>query len=251
MTKKKNLIIFLVLFCGTLFEFIYFLPRFFYYFLFLINISIFYVIYSYSKYKITEKKFLSFLIPPILFTNSLIVFLSIVSNKFFIQFLIFLNLFYIIIYIKQYYYSEVIGNKNIKWVSFSSYTSFLIVFFSSSSVYGLHSLLSFPVLILIFFILFTIFLTTYQSFYFNNIDRQYYNFFVFFVSFLLIEISWALFFLPFSYYVLGLILSICYYIIISLTKLFLKNSLNKKNIKFFLIFGISSILLILFTAKIS
>jgi len=250
MLDKKKIMIFTVLFSTLMIEFIVIYPNFLYPGIALVNILFFLVFHKFSKDVIFNKNSLVFLISPILFTDSLIIFLSIASNTFFIQFLIFINFLFIYYYTKQYYRMDVLKIENIKWVSFSSYISFLIIFFLSSSVYGLNSLLSFPVWSLIFFIIGTTFLVTYQSFFFNSIKKEYFITFILIICFILTEIAWVLFFLPFNYYVLGLILAICYYVIIGVTKLFLKDSVNKKKIKFFLIFGISSILLIILTTKI-
>lgn len=250
MVNRKFLIIFTVIFSTLSLELLVFYPKILYVIVFLINIFLILTFYKYVKGDFFNKKSAVFLIPPILFVNSLISFFVIISNSFLVQFLIILNFLFLHYYARQYYRMEVLKIDNIKWTSFSSYVGFLIIFFSSSSVYSLNSLLSFPIWDLVIVMIFVLFLTLYQSFYYNNIEKKYSPLFIYILCFVLVEILWALFFLPYSSYVLGLIFTICYYVIIGIAKLFLKNSVNVKKIKFFLIFGIFCIFLVLLTAKI-
>lgn len=250
MINKKYIMIFVVLFPVFIMELFIFYPSLFYLSISLVNLAFFLAFYFFSNGGFFNKRSLIFLIFPVLLTNSLIVFISILTNGLFIQFLIFFNFLFMHHYVKQYYRDQILKVEGVKWVSFSSYISFLIIFFSSSSIYGLNSLLSFSVWSLACAMMLVFVLTTYQSFYFNKISQRRFMVFILFICFISVEILWTLFFLPFSYYVLGLILAICYYVIIGVTKLFLKESVDRRKVGFFLLFGGFSIFLVILTAKI-
>jgi len=62
-------------------------------------------------------------------------------------------------------------------------------------------------------------------------------------------LAWAASFTSLSFYILGLILAVCYYILIGLIRFYLLGRLTRQTIKLYLIFGLSSIFLVLLTAK--
>ena len=74
--------------------------------------------------------------------------------------------------------------------------------------------------------------------------------FTFIPALILIEIFWALSFLPTSFYINSFILTICYYVISGLAKNRLSNNLNKTIIKKYILVGGVCLLLIIFTARI-
>jgi len=65
----------------------------------------------------------------------------------------------------------------------------------------------------------------------------------------LLEIGWSISFLPLNHNIAGLVLAICYYILISLSLSYLSDVLNKKIIKQHLLFGFLSILIVLLSAR--
>ena len=69
------------------------------------------------------------------------------------------------------------------------------------------------------------------------------------IAFVLIEIAWSLSFWPLSYYILGLVMAIFYYIIIGIVRFYLLNELDRKIIKLYLVFGFLGITLVLLTAR--
>jgi len=62
-------------------------------------------------------------------------------------------------------------------------------------------------------------------------------------------LAWSVSFLTLSYYVLGLIVAICYYVLIGLVKAYLLDNLSAKTVKWYLIFGFLALILVLLTAR--
>jgi len=65
----------------------------------------------------------------------------------------------------------------------------------------------------------------------------------------MVELAWSISFLPFNYIVAGLILSICYYILINLIRNYLLGELNSKKVRIYLIIGLIGIVFALLTSR--
>ena len=104
-------------------------------------------------------------------------------------------------------------------------------------------------LILLFFFLFFSFLIIYQVFWSNQLYNRENLFYIFLIVLCLLEIAWVVSFMSLNYYILGLLVSITYYIIIGLSRFFILNKIDKKIIKSYLVFGFLSIILVLLTAR--
>ncbi|MBU1684290.1 hypothetical protein KKC56_02385, partial [Patescibacteria group bacterium] len=127
--------------------------------------------------------------------------------------------------------------------------NFLTFFFTSSVIYGLQSFIHAPIWMLMIIITPIIFLMTYNILWINEINNKE-NFIFILINYLILaEITWSLSFLPLNYHIIALILSICYYVLVNLLKLYLKNILTYKTIKLYLISGCAGIILILLTAQ--
>jgi hypothetical protein len=66
---------------------------------------------------------------------------------------------------------------------------------------------------------------------------------------ILVELFWSISFLPFNYNITGLILAVCYYVIIGLVKNHLLGKLDAAKVKMYLILGGVSLFLIMLTAR--
>ncbi|OGF30548.1 hypothetical protein A2300_01685 [Candidatus Falkowbacteria bacterium RIFOXYB2_FULL_35_7] len=73
--------------------------------------------------------------------------------------------------------------------------------------------------------------------------------FIFIVPLILLELFWAVSYLPFNYYVNGILMAVFLYVLVGLGKLFLQESLNKKQIINYLVVAVISIILIVFSAQ--
>jgi hypothetical protein len=133
--------------------------------------------------------------------------------------------------------------------NFSAYGNFLAFYFLASFLYGIRSFLNFSVWPLMLIFLAATVLIIYEIFWVNKINLKASSFYILLLSLVLTELAWALTFLTLSFYILGLIITINYYILIGLTKFYLKGELDKKIIKLYLTFGFASILIVLLSAR--
>jgi hypothetical protein len=197
--------------------------------------------------KITTREFWSFSIFPVLFSGSLAAYstLIVILNPLIIHGLFLLNLFLSYIYLKNIYRGE--------WRDFleniSSYGNLLTVFFSFSAIYGLESFLGLPIWLLILASAAVIALIVYQIFWANKTLSRSTAPYIFLADLLLVQLAWAIYFLPFNYNALGLIAAICYYLLIGFIKLSLAEKLNRRSVNAYLASGFISLLLILLTTK--
>jgi len=131
----------------------------------------------------------------------------------------------------------------------SSYGNFLAFYFIASTIYGLQVFVNFDVWLLVLILVFFTALIVYQVLWVNKIERKRSILFILLACLILAEIAWAASFLTLSFYILGLLTAICYYILIGLTRFYLLNKLDAKVIKYYLIFGFGSLLIVMLTAK--
>src|SRR3989339_110018 len=131
----------------------------------------------------------------------------------------------------------------------SSYGNFLAFYFCVSAVYGLNAFLKVSIWILIILLMLVIMAIMYQILWTYKIDLKTGYFYILLVCLVLVEIAWVASFLTLSYYVLGLLLAQCYYILTGIIKLHLRNRLSNRNLKLYLIYGFLSIFLVLLTAR--
>jgi hypothetical protein len=195
--------------------------------------------------KTKDKEFWNFSILPILFSGSVAAYSLLITNHFFVHLLFLLNFAFSFYYLKNIYQ----GKQGEFLENISSYGNFLIVFFSFSVIYGLKTFLNVPVWILISVAAVVMILIISQIFWANKVTSRSNTIFIFIACLILTQLAWVLYFLPFNYNALGLILAICYYVLIGMIKLCLSEKLTARNIKLYLISGLSGIFLILLTAK--
>ena len=131
----------------------------------------------------------------------------------------------------------------------SSYGNFLAFYFIASTIFGLQVFVNFDVWILVIVLVFFVALIVYQVMWANKIERKRSILYILLASLILAEITWAASFLTLSFYILGLLTAICYYILIGLSRFYLLDKLSHKVIKYYLIFGFGSIMVVLLTAK--
>jgi hypothetical protein len=228
-----------------LFEAFLFQPRFFFVSLAVSSLLLCLASWRITGKKIKEKDFWIFPILPILFSTSLAAYSLLLTNTIVTHLLFVLNLLFSFYYLKNIYR----GERGEFLENISSYGNFLTVFFSFSTFYGLKVFLNTPVWILILAVAATIIVIISQIFWANKVKDKADMVYIFIACLILTQLAWVLYFLPFSYNALGLILAICYYIIIGLIKLALSQKLTARNLKLYLVSGLSGIFLILLTAK--
>jgi len=232
-----------------LFELYFFQLNFFYFSISIINLLILLSIKEISKEKLLSKELWTLNIMPILFINSTILYSTLIINNFIIQSLFVINTIFTFYFLKNIFFRKDETKNKHFFENISSYGNFLIVFFAGAGIYGLKSFLNTPIWILIIILAIIIILIIYESIWANKINIRKGSIYIFISCLMLVQIAWSIYFLPLNFNVLGLILAICYYILIGVIKYSLRSNLTKKTIKLYLIFGFLSIALILLTAK--
>lgn len=193
---------------------------------------------------------LNYSVLPLAFHLSSILYFSIEPNLIIGQLILFLNAFFQFHYLKNIYYF--IANKEnrseqLKNISF--FGGVLIVFFSAGFIYGLKAFLGYPLLPVFFAFSLAIFASWYQIFIFGPFSiKKNINFFL--IALLsLLQIALVLFFLPFSYYILGIIITLAFYFVVGIGRLYLQGFIPKKQLKFYLFFTILAGFFLLLTAR--
>ncbi|MFA4941708.1 MAG: hypothetical protein WC582_03930 [Patescibacteria group bacterium] len=234
-------------------ESVFLSPKSFYFVLFFVNFLILTVIFLFFRdsHLGNFSYYLGEAILPFCFFTSIFVYSSLIVNKFLIQILFLATVIFIYFYLRNIYYFFInfAAGKSGLFKNLSSLANFSVMFFSGAAIYGLQAFLNLPVWLLMIFLVFISFLAVYQKFWINKIERETAWIYVLASLVILLEIGWAISFLPLSYNVLGLALAICYYVLMGLTVPSINNSLTGKTVKIYLIFGITSILLIFLTAR--
>lgn len=193
----------------------------------------------------------NFFISPAMLYGSLIFFTTFIVGKSFVQLTIFASIILLYVYLRMLYVYLV--NFNLRQhdglENFSSYGNFLAFYALSSSLYGIRSFLNFPVWPLMIIFLIAAVLLVYQNFWINGAKFKMNSFYTLIIALVLTELAWSITFLTLSFYILGLIISVCYYILVGITRFYLKNDLDNKVIKWYLIFGLLSIFVVLLSAR--
>lgn len=246
MSVKRKIFLFHCFFC------LVFLAGFFIggaYYWSILGFNIFFLLFVFFLRNINSglRKYVYFILPG-LFLNGLFLYLSLVVNK---SFLVLCLLGGISL---SYYYFKELRKRLIRDTDFSvgsflgwaDTIALLLVFLASSFAYALTYFLNVSNYILILIIVLVLFIAIWQSILFIGTKFRPSLFFTILFIIALLPVTWSLFFLPFNYNVLGLILTICYYFGLSFIRFYLSANLSIKKIKYNLIFMLMS-LLVLFT----
>lgn len=252
--KPGQIIILANLSLWLLLETFVFWPQFFYIALLLLNIVLILAVYFLVRPAKLGRSWWNFWILPFLVLNSIVAYAILIPqdiwfNKFFIQALFVLILGFNFSYFKNIYDSIFHSDQPNSLAEISSNFSFLSWFFLLSAVYGLQLFLSLSYWILILLLIVLALLTTYQYLWINNLKGRENYIFVFLSAFVVAQLAWSVYFLPFDYNSLGIIMALIYYVFLNLVRLYLSHAWNKKNLKTLLIFSGTIMLLILLTLK--
>jgi Protein of unknown function (DUF5656) len=228
-----------------LFELFFFKAGLFYLALAISDLLILLAVNRITGKKILSREFWSFSIFPVLFSSSLAVYSLLVVNHAIIQLLFVLNLYFTYVYLKNIYR----GEQKDFLENISSYGNLLTVFFSFAVIYGMESFIGLPIWILIIVSAAVIMLVVYQILWAGKQQTPNILAYVFLTGLLLAQLSWAIYFLPFNYNALGLIATICYYLLIGFIKLALAEKLTSRSVKLYLASGFIFLLIIILSAK--
>jgi len=238
----------------TLLELTIFYPKYFYWLILLANFSILLSIYTFFRENRRGKswpEFASLAVLPVCFISGTFVYASIISNKFFLQTLFLVIVIFSYSHLRmayKFFLDQDLLKKNF-FKNQSGLGNLLAFFFSSAAIYGLQSFLNLPIWILMLFLLVITALLVYQALWVNKIELRDALLYVLVSSVVLLEIGWAATFLPLNYNVLGVSLTVCYYVLIRLVLSYLSNVLDGRRLKVYLSFGFLSILLVFLTSR--
>lgn len=234
-----------------LFEAMLFRPIFFGWFLLAIALLIILTLLSFAAAGRFPSSWWNALFLPLIFSVALAFYSSLLTNRTAVYFLFIGGAIFIWSYLRNSYYLFV-KDKNGKGrllENLSSYGSFLAIFFLAASAYGLKSFFGISIVVLAAALFVGIFLIICQNSWANNLKFKEGGIFILVFPLVLAEIAAAVYYLPLNYNALGLILAICYYMLMGLAKSYLRNNLNRRSVKFYLIFGFLSFLAIFLTSK--
>ena len=198
-----------------------------------------------------EVRWYYYLIWPLNFSIGLTAFSILIPSAYMLQILFFAY------FLISYYYLKIIYRQlrsagdfdKPGFENFSSYANFISFYFIASAIYGLQTFLGINISYLIFAVIIFTCLTIVQVFWANNIEIKKNLHFLLIIILVLTEIAWSASFLTLSFYILGLILAVSYYILIGIARFYIRGTLDAKLVKLYLVFGFSSLLLVLFTTK--
>lgn len=212
------------------------------------------IIWVFGLFKKSENKnignWLDFSVLPVFFNLSSILYFSIEQNIVIGQFVLLVNAFFLFHYFKNIYYlianSE---NRNEQLKNISFFCGILLVFFSASFAYGIKAFLGYPLLPVLIGLSLMVVAAWYQIFIFGTFSlKKNINFFL--VALLsLLQIATVLFLLPFSYHLLGMIMTLAFYFVVGIGRLKLQGIIPKKQLKYYLIFTTLLGFLLLLTAR--
>jgi hypothetical protein len=215
------------------------------------NLLIFFTVSQFTKASAVSKSWHYFLILPALFLTGLGVYSILFASKFIVQILFVLNFIFLYFYLRSVYYYLIqpAMYKDLTLENISSYGNFLTFFFISSVIYGLQSFLNIPIWPLMVIMVFVAALIVYQVLWANKIEIKSSLVYIFISSLVLVEIAWSISFLPLNFNVAGLILAICYYMLMGLVRHHLLENLDKRTVQLYLFSGFGSILIVLLTSR--
>jgi len=229
-------------------------PKFFYVIILLLNIILVTAVYYLMHKANLGKSWWSLWLLPFLFLNSVVVYTILIPqdiwfNKFFIQTLFLLIIGFNFSYFKQSYNYVFHPEQPNNLSSLSANFISLSWFFWLSGIYGLQLFLDLSYWILILVLIVWATLSTYQYLWVNKFKGKDNYIFVFLSAFIVAQMAWSVYFLPFDYSSLGIIMALAYYVFLNLMRLHLGNSWNKKDLKLLLTFAGVIMLLVLLTLK--
>jgi len=188
---------------------------------------------------------------PLVFLLALSVYTSFCTNTWLIQVLFLVLLIFQFSYFKSLYYfwnrPDLYNEADMK--TNRSYASFLTIFFLASNIFGLQSLLNFPVwpMLTLFVILSGSLI--YFNWRFENQEIKIAKQFSLLLVLIISQSASAFVFLPLNYNVSGLAVAIVFYLSSNLIYLYLQNSLTSKKIKSYLILSSAGLVALLLTAN--
>ncbi|MFH1838181.1 MAG: hypothetical protein ABH808_01640 [Candidatus Kuenenbacteria bacterium] len=202
------------------------------YFSILVLLIIFFSLAKLYSWKLKSKNFWYFLITPFLFFISSILFFIFLEGHFFLkciiislfvvlQWFIYKNIFFLLKKPEKYQPNTI---RNI-----FNFINLISIFFFANGFYALIIFIGIPVWLLTSILFLIVFLYLFQFFWINKIPEKKALFFALILGLVFIEIFFIISFLPTSFYVNGLILTLIYFNIKNISKKYFLNSIKLKD----------------------
>lgn len=255
MKINRFLPILVPLFSFFLFQILFFWGKMIFIVLVLLNLLYLFTIRQFVLQSGFKDKWYNIIIWPFCFLLGTVIFCVLIPRSLFgdllIQFIFLINSFFSYYYFKAIYLFliKARGEKSQTLQNLSSYGLFLACYFFVSGIYGLQVFLNIKTAYLMLAVLLFLSLIVYQVFWSNKIDYKKNFHFLLIVILVLVELCWAVSFLTLSFYILGMVVAVSYYILIGMLRFYLTGKLNARLVRIYLIFGFSSIAIVLFTSR--
>lgn len=232
-------------------ELLFFRPRFLIPLVIILVVAVSLTVLSLNNWQIKKREGWNFLITPLLFVASgflLIIFLEgAVLNHLVI---IFISVFYGVLLENIFHYlHQPINYQPYSLENIFNYVSLITGFFVYTSFFGLIIFLNFPLWVLLILSFLVTLVLIYQIIWINKVAVGAKMIYLFILSLILTEVFWVVHFWPTSYLVSGLILSLIFYLIVNLARIYLKASLTREMVKRYLLIALIVLLLTLATAQ--
>lgn len=207
-------------------------------------------IWNFTK-KTFNRRFFNFLITPMIFSISSFGLLLFVSVDLYYHLLVFVSGIMLFLFLEQIlnYFYFAVRYQPYTLEYFSFYWNILAIMAFSSCLFGFRILYQYNLYLVASVYLILIFFITKEIFWVNKIEWEKYALFCLTLPIIMFELFVVFSYLPSSYYVNAVILTVVYYMMISLSRLFLQEKLNRRNLLSHIIVGGISILVVLFTAQ--
>lgn len=188
---------------------------------------------------------------PLLFFASLSFSATILVNRWLIQIIFAFLILFLSRYLKLLYNFWV--KNDLKQIdrlpNFSLSAGLIIIFSSIFNIYSLQVFVSWSTWSLFFLSCLAVVLVVYHNWQICQLNiKENLNLFVI-VNLLLIETIAVLFFWPFTYQLLALIVVLVYYVLLNCARLYLGSNLDKAKIKFYLIFSSVVFVVLILSAR--
>ncbi|MDD2258065.1 hypothetical protein EOL72_01745 [Candidatus Falkowbacteria bacterium] len=188
---------------------------------------------------------------PAIFLASSSIYASLQMNKIIVQLIFLLITVFLFVYFRNlyYYYHHSKLYEAEEFVVVKSFGGLMTIFFAAASMFGLQSLLN-----LTTWPMFLIFVALGLVMVFANLEDEPVEAsvrgrFSLVIAYILAETALVFLLLPLQYNVSALCLAIVYYFLINITRLYLRQALTLKKIRYYLLVSAAGIMLLLLTAR--
>ncbi|MEI7452482.1 MAG: hypothetical protein WCK37_04775 [Candidatus Falkowbacteria bacterium] len=222
--------------------------------LIIINLAIFFSVFLLVRENNLRWRWIVFSALPIIFINALVVSCGLIPqitlwNKILLQIIFFAAVYFFLFYIRNLWLYFNFPERPNNLDNFSFGMAIVTAFFCSSAIFGLQLFLSLPYLILAVIIAAILTLLVFCNLWMSRLFGLELWPLLLILFFLFIQIVWALYFLPFDYTVLSFVMTLVFYLALSLARLDLRQMLNRHNLKPLLIYVGIVLLIILATVR--